>query len=165
MRLITPDIALEKLSSACARAEICPADALKRLARWGISSSDACHIVDRLIDEGFISEERYALAYARDKMRFAGWGRRKITMGLKAKRLPPFAIAQAVDRLDSTEYKAKLVAVMRSKARSLKEELTPYERRQKVYAFALGRGYESSLISELLSSSQEEIWPSSSSDD
>ena len=167
MRPISPDIALTRLAASCARTEICSADAREKLRRWGIMSADATHILDRLIDEGYISDERYARAYVRDKYRFAGWGRRKIAMGLAAKRIDRNIAASALDEaVDNDEYRSRLVAVIRAKARSLAPELrNTFEGRQKLYAFAASRGFESSLISSVIRSHETKIWPDDSLND
>lgn len=161
MRIVTPDIALTRLAAACARTEICSSDAREKLRRWGIMSGDAAKILDRLTDEGYISDERFARAYVRDKYRFAGWGRRKIAMGLAAKRIGRGIAADALrDSVDPDEYRARLTAVVRTKARSLPQELHhTYEGKQKLYVFAAGRGYESDLISSVINSKDDEIWP------
>lgn len=167
MRIITPDTAFARLASACARAEICSTDALGRLRRWGIMPGDARKILDRLIDEGYISDERYARAYVRDKYRFAGWGRRKIAMGLAAKRISRSIAAEALDSaVDTDEYRSKLIAVIRAKARALSPQLrNTFEGRQKLYAYAAGRGFESSLISSVISATDITIWPETSDDE
>lgn len=158
---MTPDMALSRLADACARAEICSADASARLRRWGVGAADAARIVDRLVDEGFVDDARYARAFVRDKYRFAGWGRRKIAMALAAKRIPRDTLRQALDEaVDDGEYRSRLVAVLRSKARTLPAEtLRTAAGRNKLYVFAAGRGFESSLIASVLSSETDRIWP------
>lgn len=167
MRIITPEMALSRLAASCARSETCTADALARLRRWGIALSAANAIIGRLTDEGYISDSRYARAYVRDKYRFAGWGRRKIAMGLAAKRIARDIAAEALDEaVDSDEYLAKLTAVVRAKARTMPRELhNTYEGRAKLFAFAAGRGFESPLISAVIRSTDNPVWPDLSSDD
>ncbi len=167
MRILTPDIALTRLAAACARSEICSSDAMAKLRRWGIPSGAATGILDRLVDEGYISDERYARAYVTDKYRFAGWGRRKIALGLAAKRIPRSIASEALDNaIDPDEYRARLTDAVRAKARTLPSGLHhTYEGRQKLYAFAAGRGFESSLISSVINSTDPGIWPDESTND
>lgn len=166
-RRLTPGQAFSRMADACARAEICSADAAARLRRRGLSADDIGQIVDRLVEEGFIDDERYARAFVRDKYRFAGWGRRKIALALAAKRIPRDIAAEALDTaVDEEEYRARLIRLLRSKARSLPAELhDTFEGRQKLYAFAAGRGFESSLISSIISSDNEPIWPDEDCDE
>lgn len=160
-RPITPETAATRLAAACAQTEICPTDARKRLLRQGISGSEATKIISRLESEGFIDERRYARAFVRDKYRFAGWGRRKIAVGLAAKRIGRGVIEEALtEAVDAEEYEERLVALLRVRARSVKEEQQrTYEGRGKLYAYAVGRGYESELASRVIKERGEEIWP------
>lgn len=154
-------MALSRLADACARAEMCSADALARLRRWGVGPTDASRIVDRLVDDRFIDDARFARAFVRDKYRFAGWGRRKIAMALAAKRIPRETAREALDEaVDADEYRTRLVAALRSKARSMRPELLrTAEGRNKLFVFAAGRGFEGSLIASVMSSDCESIWP------
>lgn len=43
-------------------------------------------IIDRLVVEKFIDEERYCRAFVNDKFRFAKWGKMKITQALYMKK-------------------------------------------------------------------------------
>lgn len=167
MRILTPEMAMSRLAASCARTETCTADAMARLKRWGITPSAASAIIGRLTDESYISDSRYAQAYVRDKYRFAGWGRRKIALGLAAKRIARDIAAEALDEaVDSDEYLAKLTAVVRAKARTMPRELhNTYEGRAKLFAFAAGRGFESSLITAVIRSTDNPVWPDPSSDD
>lgn len=160
-RIITPEIAAERLAAACSRTEICSSDAIKRLTRQGLSPSDARRIVARLAADGFIDDRRFARAFIRDKYRFAGWGRRKIAYALAARRIDSNIISKALDEaVDPEEYEAKLFDVLSVKARSVKTEMQDtFEGRQKLYAYALGRGYESEIISRVINRKNEEIWP------
>ncbi len=75
--------------------------------------------------------------------------------------------AEALDEaVDSDEYLAKLTAVVRAKARTMPRELhNTYEGRAKLFAFAAGRGFESSLITAVIRSTDNPVWPDPSSDD
>ena len=167
MRILTPEMAMSRLAASCARTETCTADAMARHKPWGITPSAASAIIGRLTDESYISDSRYARAYVRDKYRFAGWGRRKIALGLAAKRIARDIAAEALDEaVDSDEYLAKLTAVVRAKARTMPRELhNTYEGRAKLFAFAAGRGFESSLITAVIRSTDNPVWPDPSSDD
>lgn len=160
-RIITPEMALSRMAALCARAEICTGDASARLRRWGLSQAAREGIIGRLTEEGYISDSRFARAFVRDKYRFAGWGRRKIALALAAKRVGRAEVAEALESaIDEDEYRARLLAAVRSKARMLPAAMRgTFEGRRRLYAHALGRGYESPLINEVISSEGEAIWP------
>ena len=71
------------LALLCAKGEHCAADIREKLRLWGIGENDADTIVEKLLNQGFINETRYAKAYIHDKYRFAKWGRIKIEQGLR----------------------------------------------------------------------------------
>lgn len=142
---ITPDAARLRMADLCARAEHCESEIRDKLRRLPLRSREAEEIIDFLVDQGFIDDARYARSYANDKMRFSGWGRLKIRMGLIAKRIDREEIADALDSLDEEEYKAVAERVARAKAKSL--DLSDYDGRNKLYRHLLSRGFESKIAS------------------
>lgn len=147
---ITADEALVRLELLCARSEQCTFEVTQKLLRWGISSSDRERIVDSLVDRRFVDDSRYASAYARSKFLFSRWGRKKIRMGLAAKRLARPLIDDAVASATEGEaYMDTLRALMRSKARQMDRPLCR-EDALKVCRFAMQRGFEWEYVSGVL---------------
>ena len=68
---LTPPEALHRAAALCSSAEHCKADIHDKLTRWGISPADSRAIIDRLVQERFIDEPRYAIAFVKDKFRFS----------------------------------------------------------------------------------------------
>lgn len=153
---ISAETALQRLEALCARAEHCQHELSEKLRRWGVSSSDAGKILDSLEKRKFFSDSRFAEAYARDKLLYSEWGRMKIVMGLRAKRVGTDEIDNALEALDPEEYKRVAIRCLRSKARSIKEGYT-YEGRTKLYRAGLQRGFESQLVAEIVKDSA--TWP------
>lgn len=154
-REIKPDVALARLELLCARSEQCSADMLKKLSTWQVPAADAAAIMRRLREGRFVDDRRFALAYARDKMLFSGWGRYKIMRGLMSKRIPRDLIDEALESLDPETYRETALRVLRSKARSIKEGNT-YEGRTKLFRSGASRGFESELLSSLIRS--HDLW-------
>ena len=71
-KTLTPPEALHRAAALCSSSEHCIADIREKLSRWGIGEPDARTIVERLVQERFIDEGRYAIAFAKDKFRFSG---------------------------------------------------------------------------------------------
>ena len=82
---VSPEAMLLKMMDLCARSEQSSGEIRQKLYRKGITGHEARKIIDRLIDDSFIDDSRFARAFANDKARFALWGRRKIRAGLAAK--------------------------------------------------------------------------------
>ncbi len=142
---LSPTEALHRAAALCSTAEHCPHDIQEKLTRWGIGNTDTRTIIDHLIQERFIDEERYAVAFVKDKFRFAGWGRIKIRYALQQKRIPTHAIDNALTTIDEEQYAERLLSLLREKNRSIKDD-NPESRWAKLCRFAASRGFENELI-------------------
>lgn len=137
---IKPEAAYTRLADMCARGEQCASDLREKMWRWGVRGSDADRIIEKLELEGFLDEERYARAYARDKVRFSGWGRRKVAAMLAAKRIGSSAIREALEAVDPEFYREALEKAAAAKCRSL--DLDQAADRVKAMRFLLQRGFD-----------------------
>lgn len=156
-RQLTPEQALDRLETLCARAEQCTGDLRRKLAGWGIAQGDADVIISRLRKGRWVDDERYARAFCRDKYRFNRWGRAKIKMGLIAKRVAPDVVVAAMEEIDDEVYRANLVALLKSKIRAMgRDEAATYEGRTKLFRCGASRGYEPSLVAQVLR--DDELW-------
>ncbi|MDE5418417.1 RecX family transcriptional regulator [Labilibaculum sp. DW002] len=153
---ISAQSALSKVMFICSRQEKCCFDIRKKLHDWNLSYDDQDEIIQTLIEEKFLNEERYTNFYVRDKFRFNKWGKIKISHHLKQKQIPENLIDNALDQINEKDYKESLGDILSHKIKSIKED-DPYQLRAKLYRFAQGRGFEShialnfidKLISEL----------------
>lgn len=132
---------LAKAERYCAIAEHCISEVNEKLYQWGATSSVRETIIDRLVDLGFINEERYCRAFAHDKLLFQGWGRVKIRAALQAKRLPSAYIVAGLEQLNEEDYQRILQHLIETK-KGLPA--------QQVARFLLQRGFEWSEFSELI---------------
>lgn len=136
-----------RLEYLCSRSEQCSHEVMTRLGRWGIAPADARKILQELRSNKYVDDTRYARAYVRDKFLFGRWGRRKIAMGLMAKRIPRELIDEAFEAELSDEalYFRHLAAIVRSKARNMTHPIG-FDDRQRLIRFGISRGYEPSLV-------------------
>lgn len=141
--------ALEKLENLCARSEQCEYEIRQKLARWLVPPAEADRIVGSLRSRRFVDDQRYAAAFVRDKYRFSRWGRIKISMALRLKRISRDTIEQALEEIDDDEYIAILRHLLRAKAATLAEPDT-YEGRTKLFRFGASRGFEPALVASVL---------------
>ncbi len=146
---LTPYQAKSKAEAFCAYQERAQQEVRDKLYHWGLYPAVVEQVIADLITEGFLNEERFALAYASGKFRMNGWGKHKIKQGLTQKATSAPLIKAALNSLDEQEYREKLLNLLRAKAR-LEKEKDPYKRKNKLVRYALGKGYESELILELL---------------
>lgn len=146
---ITPEAAKLKMADLCARSEQCEFEIREKLRKQGLSSDESDKIINFLIDNKFIDASRYAASFTNDKVRFSSWGRNKIRQALAMKRIPSADIRTALADIDEKEYLEAIQRAGLSKAKNLDLEI--YEDRMKLYRHLLSRGFESSLISKLIS--------------
>lgn len=150
----TPAQALSALAALCSRGEQAESDLREKLRKWEVSPADADRIIQRLKEENFLSDERYARAFVRDKFRFNGWGRIKIAHALRQKHIDSQWIEQALaDEIDDAAYHDTLIRLMQGKLRSVaSRELQAA--RAALLRFAASRGFESDLCYRCL----DEVW-------
>ena len=143
------NIAYNKAALLCSRSEKCTAEIQEKLQLWGLSGDESEPVIEKLIDEKYIDDERYARAYVKDKFRFNRWGKQKIAYMLRAKKIPEEIINRALDEIEDLGYSEKLIKLLEDKAHSIKAQ-NAFDKRSKLMHFALSRGFESGEIYKAL---------------
>ena len=143
--------AMAKLKHYCSYQERSHHDVRYKLISLGIRGEDLEEIISHLVQENYLDETRYAKTYARGKMRMNGWGWQKIRISLKQKGISEYNLGKARDEITQDEnYKGILQGLLKKKNLQLKNQEVR-ERKNKLFRFAYGRGFEADLISEVLS--------------
>ena len=148
-KTVSPQNALNRLEDLCARSEQCTGEARKKLYNWGLGQDDAERIIKSLIDRRYIDDRRFSHAFVRDKLMFSHWGKRKIMMAMMQKRVDRDFIEEALDEIDDKIYFDILKKIVLAKARTINDADT-YEGRTKLFRFAASRGFEPSLIAQVI---------------
>ena len=151
---ITEQEALQKLSALCARAEHSSGEMLEKMRRWQLSEDARERVLDRLIDEKFVDDERFARLFVREKIRFDRWGRRKIEQALYQKGVASDISHRVLDEVDDEAYVAELKKLIAAKRRSVQAE-SEYELRAKLTKYALGRGFGYNVIRQCIDGADE----------
>ena len=133
----------------CSGAEHCCAEVRAMLERHKVEADEIALILKHLVKEGYVDEGRYADAFVHDKVRFAKWGRVKISQALWQKRIPAGVADAALSRIDEDEYMTALKDVVASRYRQTKGA-TEYERKMKTMKSVCSRGYEPALVRKVL---------------
>ena len=144
---VTPQKALEMMAGLCAKSEQCPYDIMMKLRKYGLTEEDADEVLDSLRELKFVDEARYARSFARDKVRFSGWGRNKIRQQL-LKHIPAALIAEGLDAIEPADYKDALIRAAKAKVKSL--DLTEYGDRTKLLKHLMTRGFEAELSMKMV---------------
>ena len=148
-RPLSYEEALHKAAAYCSLAEKCPYDVREKLRAWEVPFADIEKILVYLQKEKFVDEGRYCQAFAKDKFRFAKWGRQKIAYALQAKQLPADAIRAALETIDESHYTDSLKELLLQKQKTLRYK-DEYEKKAKLMRFAQSRGFELKAIVEAM---------------
>lgn len=138
-----------KATYYCAMSEHCIKKVREKLIQWGTPNECIDSIIEKLLEADYISEERYAESYVKDKFRFNKWGKVKIQAQLKANNIPARIINKALENIVDEDYEKILDEVLDKKRKSIKNG-TDYEIRAKLLRHALSKGFEYDLIASKL---------------
>lgn len=142
---VSPDVALVRLETLCARSEQCTFELRQKLFRWGIAQADADKIVKSLEERRFVDDARFAPAFVRDRVLFGGYGRVRIRLELARRKIPREIADAALAQIDETQYGEKLLSIVRSKAQRIKD-IETWEGRNRLYRKIVSRGFESERV-------------------
>lgn len=143
------DVALKKILHYCDYQDRCKKEIFTKLDSFELSESDKNFIVEFLLDEGYINDERYCRSYVKSKLNLKKWGVNKIKLSLIAKGIDRDIIDAVVSEIDQDSYKEELVNLLKNKKIN---ENDPYKRKAKLIRYAVGKGYSYSLVMEVLGS-------------
>jgi len=137
------------LAALCAQAEHCQHEMTEKMRRWQMSDEAQARVMQRLVAERYVDDERYARAFVRDKIRYNKWGRRKVEQALWQKHIDEDIRREVLDAVGDEEYLEVLRPLLQQKRRSTKAA-TDYELNQKLMRFALSRGFTFDLIRQCI---------------
>ncbi|MDR1723178.1 MAG: RecX family transcriptional regulator [Tannerella sp.] len=136
---------LNSLARYCSQAERCVFDLHRKIREAELPEDAETRIIERLVEEKFVDDARYARSFVNDKYRFNHWGRIKIVYELKIRNISPELYTEAINLINEDEYMAILEELLRSKKRAVKGR-DGRDIFAKLLRFASSRGYEPSLI-------------------
>lgn len=125
-------------------------EAKNKLYELGCNADEVAEHLIALIQADVLNEERYARALARGKFRMKGWGKRKIIQQLKQQEISDPCIKKALTEINDTDYWATAEKLANKKLDSIKSEKNHFTRRQKIYRYMTQKGYESSIVNEII---------------
>jgi regulatory protein len=142
--------AFQKIRQFCAYQERNHREVKEKLFSYGLYNNQVEGLMSQLIEENFLNEERYAIAYAGGKFRMKDWGKNKIKYGLKQHQVSDYCIKKALKTIDEDEYVQKLQKLYTAKERTLKSEKNIFIKKRKIQQYLMQKGYETSLVNELV---------------
>ncbi|MCD8207910.1 MAG: RecX family transcriptional regulator [Bacteroidales bacterium] len=152
---------LDRMRATCSVRERCTSEVREKVSKLLTEENMISAVVESLTEDGFLSDSRYAAAFARDKAHLLGWGPQKIRYALLSKKLDEATVNEALALVDDSASANQLERLLRRKLESLTKKSASHATdpsdedcaatsrnttaqtaiREKLIRFALGRGY------------------------
>jgi len=140
-----------KISAWCAYQERSHFEVRNKLYEFKLTTDTINALIIQLISENFLNEERFARAYVGGKFRIKKWGKNKIHMGLKAKQVTENCIKLAMQEISDEDYLKTLKELAGKELLKLNKTDNEFIVKRKTADYLIRKGYESSLIWDVLS--------------
>lgn len=133
----------------CVYQERCHAEVERKLHEFRLIPLAKEEILLHLMQHDFLNEQRFAMAFARGKFSIKKYGRVRISLELKKRKISAYNIKAGLAEIDAEQYHQTLHELAVKKNGELAES-NPYKKRKKIADFLLRKGYESHLVFEKL---------------
>lgn len=145
---LTIDQAIKKIEFYCAYQERCHKEVVEKLKTLGMFQTAIDHIINHLLENNFLNEERFAKAFARGKHKFKYWGKRRIEQELKFRDISAYNIKSALKEIEE-DYLTNFYKLADHKWESINESSLE-KKKKKWIDFLTRKGFEANLIFETL---------------
>ena len=136
---------LNKMFRYCSYQERSVHDVEKQLDKYQVNDISGKQIIEKLIAEGFLNEERFAETYTLGKLRSNNWGKIKIVQGLKEKSLDSQIINAAIESIDKLEYQQIIKKLIQKKLKLI-QDTDSFIIKNKIAQYIINKGFESYLV-------------------
>ncbi len=143
----------KRLALWCSRQERSYREVTQKLETLNATYESILLIAKALQEQNFQNDLRFAQAFSGGKFRIKHWGKMKIRKALQEKGISPENIVLGLKEIDLDDYYKTAEKLIEKKLVLLQGE-KPLVREAKIYKFMNTKGYESSLVREILSDLQ-----------
>lgn len=154
MKQLTEQEALFRLTALCSQAEHCSYEMTEKMRKWQISDEAQARIMQHLVEERYIDDERFCRYFVKDKIRYNKWGRRKVEQALWAKHIDSDISKAILDEVDDAEYINILRPMIKSRRKQMKD-MSEYEANARLMRWAIGRGFTFDIIRQCIDGVEE----------
>ncbi len=144
-----PEQVKEKMMAYCAYQERCIWEAKRKMFEKKVDEDVQEEVIRYLLDEKFIDEERFAKAFCRGKFNMKKWGRKRLSMELKMRKIPEDLIRKGLAEIDPYAYYDTLLAELEKRWEREKENDSK-KKKYKVTQYLMSRGFEYDLIRDAI---------------
>ncbi|MDA7731333.1 RecX family transcriptional regulator [Flavobacteriaceae bacterium] len=136
-----------KLKQYCSYQDRCHNEVEQKLKTFDVISEVKEQIISNLISENYLNETRFCKSFVRGKFKIKNWGKRKITLELKSRKVSNYNLKEGLKEINEIDYLDKLENLFNKKLASL-DHLSLINKKKKILSFLLYRGWEANLIYE-----------------
>ncbi len=147
--VLTVEEVKRKLERFCVYQDRCHKEVEEKLKSFHLIPEARALILLHLLEHNFLNEERFSKSFARGKFRIKNWGKVRITRELKYRDISDYNIKHALLEIDEGDYLSTLNTLAEKKYNTI-QETNLFKKRKKVFDYLNYRGYEISLINEVL---------------
>jgi len=141
-------IIVEKIQSYCIYQERCVKEVKNKLFSFKVNPKLAEKIIQTLIDNDYLNEERFSEMFVRGKLRIKKWGRIKLKHELRSKGIDIDIIENKINKINEKEYIEYFNQFSTNKIKFLKGSKD--QKKRSFINYFTYRGWENSLIYEKL---------------
>ena len=141
------NIAADRIKRYCAIQDRCQWDVIKKMNEWSLGEKTKNHLLEILITENYVNEERFSQSFCRGKFKIKNWGKRKISNELKQKNISKICITKGMKEIKEDEY-LKVLDKLFIQKRDKVTDKNHFVRKTKIANFLIQRGFESFLVWE-----------------
>jgi regulatory protein len=144
-KILDEGVIMQKIRIFCSYQERCIRETEGKLHDWAVQKKLIPGIIQKLEEEGFLNEERFAKAFAGGKFRMNKWGKHRIEFELRFRGILDEYIRKGIAEIDENDYLNTLHDLIEKKYREIKPQ-KDLNVREKIITFAQGKGFETDLI-------------------
>jgi len=141
-------IIIEKIQSYCLYQDRCIKEVKNKLYSFKVSSQLVENIVEYLIDNDYLNEERYTKMFIQGKLRIKKWGRIKLKYELRTKGIDIKIINEHINQINEEDYIEYFNEFSTNKIKFLKGSNN--QKKRSFINYFTYRGWENNLIYEKL---------------
>ncbi len=149
---IGTEAAFRKIKHYCAYQERAHAEVKQKLYGYGLYKNEVEQLISQLIEENYLNEERFAIAFAGGKFRIKQWGKTKIKYELAQKQVSAYNIKKALASILDEDYEKTLAKITAEKLKTLCGETNIFTKKSKLQNYLVGKGYEFDVVGRVVNS-------------
>ena len=137
----TVEEALTKLQKYCIYQDRCHKEVEQKLKEMRMIPQAADQIIMALIQDNYLNEERFTMAFVRGKFKIKKWGKRRLTSELKQRNISSYLLNKALKQISEVDYNATFENLANKKAASL-TGISAISKKKKLADYLIYRGWE-----------------------